>query len=99
MISSDECIDKEVEQRIRMASKVVGAIWSTVLGRKELTKGTEFRVVNTIVILTLTYGCEAWALQTKHKERVQAVHTADRRLDRIRNVDFRDLIMRGFWTV
>ena len=46
-----------------MASKIIGAIGRTVLGRKELTKGTKVRVVNTMVIPTLTYGCEAWTLQ------------------------------------
>ena len=38
MISSDGSMDREVEQRIRVASKMIGAIRSTVLGRKELTK-------------------------------------------------------------
>ena len=38
MISSDRRMDREVEQRIGVASKMNGAIRSTVLGRKELTK-------------------------------------------------------------
>ena len=41
MISSDGSMDSEVEQRIGMASRMVGAIGSTVLGRKELTKRTK----------------------------------------------------------
>ena len=61
-ISTDGCMDSEVEQRVGMASRMVGAIGSTMLGRKELTKGTKLRVVNATVIPTLTYGCEAWAL-------------------------------------
>ena len=72
MISSDGSMDSEVEQRIGMASRMVGAIGSTVLGRKELTKRTKLRVVNATVIPTLTYGCEAWALQARHKGRIQA---------------------------
>ena len=74
MISSDGSMDSEVEQRVGMASRMVGAIGSTVLGRKELTKGTKLRVVNATVIPMLTYGCEAWALQTiaRHKRRIQA---------------------------
>ena len=55
---------------MRMASRMVGAIGSAVLGRKELTKGTKLRVVNATVIPT--YGCEAWALQARHKGRIQA---------------------------
>ena len=42
-----------------------------MLGRKELSKGTKLRVVNVMVIPTLTYGCEAWALQVRHKGRIQ----------------------------
>ena len=34
-------MDSKVEQRIGMASKMIGAIGKTVLGRKELTKNTK----------------------------------------------------------
>ena len=67
MISSDGSMDSEVEQRIGMASRMVGAIGSTVPGRKKLTKGTKLRVVNATVIPMLTYMCEASALQVRHK--------------------------------
>ena len=96
MISSDGSMDSEVEQRIGMASKMVGAIGSTVLGRKELTKGTKLRVVNATVIPMLTYGSEAWALQARHKGRIQATQMrvlrwieGVSRFERIRNVDLR----------
>ena len=72
MISSDGSMDSEVEQRIGMASKMIGAIGRTVLGRKELTKSTKLRVVNAMVILTLTYGCEAWTLPARHKGQIEA---------------------------
>ena len=39
MISSDGSMDSKVEQRVGMASRMVGATGSTVLGRKELGKG------------------------------------------------------------
>ena len=96
MISSDGSMDSEVEQRIGMASKMIGAIGRTVLGRKELTKGTKLRVVNAVVIPTLTYGCEAWTLQARHKGRIETMQMRvlrriERvsRLDRVRNVDLR----------
>ena len=72
MNSSDEGMDSDVEQRVGMASRMVVAIGSTVLGRKKLSKGTKLRVVNVMVIPTLTYGCEAWALQERHKGRILA---------------------------
>ena len=96
MISSDGSMDSEVEQRIGMASKMIGAIGRTVLGRKELTKGTKVRVVNAVVIPTLTYGCKAWTLQARHKGRIEAMQMrvlrrikGVSRLDRVRNVDLR----------
>ena len=47
-------------------------IGSTVLGRKELLKGRKLRVVNAMVIPTLAYGCEVWALLARHKGQIQA---------------------------
>ena len=35
-------------------------------------QGIKLRVVNAMVIPTLTYGCEAWVLQARHKGRIQA---------------------------
>ena len=97
MISGNRSMDGEVELRIGMAARMIGAIRSSVLGRKELTKGTKLRVVNAMVLPTLTYGCEAWTLQTRHRGRVEAMQMrvmrrieGVTRLDRIRNVDLRD---------
>ena len=94
MISSDGSMDSEVEQRIGMASKIIGAIGRTVLGRKELTKGTKVRVVN--VIPTLTYGCEARTLQARHKGQIEVAQMRAlrriegvSRMDRVMNVDIR----------
>ena len=41
MISCNGSMNSEVEQRKGMASKMFGAIWRTVLRRKEQTKGTQ----------------------------------------------------------
>ena len=67
-----------------------------MLGRKELSKGTKLRVMNAMVIPTLTYGCEAWTLQVRHKGRIQAMQVrvlrwieGVSRLDRGRNVNIR----------
>ena len=96
MISSDGSMDSKVEQRVGMASRMVGAIPSTVLGRKELSKGTKLIVVNAMVISTLMCGCEAWAMQARHKGRIQAMQMrvlrwieGVSRLDRVRNIKSR----------
>ena len=92
MISSDGSMDSEVEQRIGMASKMIGAIGRTVLGRKELTKGTS----SGQCMVIQTYGCEAWTLQARHKGQIEAAQMRAlrriegvSRMDRVRNVDIR----------
>ena len=45
---------------IGIASKMIGVIESTVLGKKELSKSMKLRVVNAMVIPTQAYDCEAW---------------------------------------
>ena len=96
MIGSDGSMNSKVEQRVGMVSRMVGAIGSMVLGRKEVSKGTKLRVVNAMVIPTLMYGCEAWALQVRHKGGVQAMQMrvlrwieGVSRLDRVRNIKSR----------
>ena len=56
----------------------------------------KLRMVNAIVIPTLMYGCEAWALQARHKGRIRATQMrvlrwiqGMSRLDRVRNLDIR----------
>ena len=82
MISGNGSMDGEVERRIGMVARMIGAIG---------------RVVNAMVLPTLTYGCEAWTLQTRHRGRVEAMQMrvmrrieGVTRLDRIRNVDLSD---------
>ena len=54
MISGNGSMDGEVELRIGRATMMIGAIGSSVLGRKELTKGTKLRVVNAMILHTYT---------------------------------------------
>ena len=49
-----------------------------------------------MVIPTLTYGCEAWTLQARHKGQIEAMQMrvlrrieGGSRLDKVRNVDLR----------
>ena len=51
-----------MEQSIGRASKMIGANGSTVPRRQELT----------MVISTLIYRCETWAVQTRHEGRIPA---------------------------
>lgn len=42
------------------------------LGRPELTKGTKVRIINAMVIPTLTYRYKIWTVQASHKGQIQA---------------------------
>ena len=97
IISSDGSMDKEVEARIGNATQVIGGMNEMVLRRKELSRSTKLKVVNTTVMPTLTYSCETWSLSKRQQSKVQATQMnvlrrieGVRRLDRVRNVDVRE---------
>ena len=54
------------------------------------------RVFNAVIIPTLTYGCETWTLQKRHRSNIQALEMrylrrveGVTRADRVRNEDIR----------
>ena len=95
MISSDGRMEKEIEARIAMATRLVGGMGDTVLSRWELSKGTKLKVVNATMMPSL-YGCEVWSLTKQQQGRVQATQMrvlrrieGVNRMDRVRNEDIR----------
>ena len=61
-----------------------------------LPRLTHYLASNLQVIPTLTYGCEAWTLQARHKGQIEAAQMRAlrriegvSRMDRVRNVDIR----------
>ena len=72
MLRSDGRMDSELEQRIGATSKIIGAIGMAVIGKRELSQKTKMRIVNTMVIPALTYGCETWVLLRSQKSKIQA---------------------------
>ena len=87
---------EEIENRIGAASKVIGAMRTEVLERRELSKGTKLRVFNAMVVPTLLYGCETWTIQKLHVSRLQVAEMRYLRrvegvtkLDKVRNEDIR----------
>ena len=94
MISSDGSMDREVEQRIGMASKMIGAIRSTVLGRKELTKRYKIESAECyghthldLRMWSLGFAGTVWGTNTGYTD--EGVKMEVLRLNRIRNVDLR----------
>ena len=97
MISSDGSMDKEVEARIGIATRVIGGMNEMVLKRKELSRSTKLKVVNATAMPTLMYGCETWSLSKRQQSKMQATQMnvlrrieGVSRLDRVRNEDVRE---------
>ena len=105
MFNEEGTCDDEIEKRIGAASKAIGALRKEVLERRELSKDTKIRVFNTVNIPTLTYGCETWTLQKRHRSSIQALEMrylrrveVVTRADRVRNEDMQEdrLVKRVF---
>ena len=74
----------------------MGALRRQVIERKEVSKATKLRVINTMVVLTLLYGSETWIVQKRHKSKTQAMEMrylrtieGVTRLDRVSNEGIR----------
>ena len=60
IISGDGSMQREVEERVGCASRVIGGLNQAIPGRRELSKQTKLKVVNALVMPVLMYGCKAW---------------------------------------
>ena len=96
MLRSDGRMDSELEQRIGATSKIIGAIGMAVIGKRELSQKTKMRIVNSMVIPALTYGCETWVLLRSQKSKNQATEMKVLRrvlgvttMDRLKNEEIR----------
>ena len=69
LFNEGSCED-EIENRIGAAVKVIGALRSEALERRELSKGMKLRVFNAMVVPTLLYGCKTWTILKRHESRL-----------------------------
>ena len=97
MFNEEGSCEDEVDSRIGLTCRTIGALRKEVVDRKELSKTTKLRVYNAIVKPTLLYGSETWTLQNRHMKKLQATEMrylrkveGVTRMDRMRSDDIRE---------
>ena len=97
MFNEEGSCEDEVDSRIGLTCRTIGALRKEVVDRKELSKTTKLRVYNAIVKPTLLYGSDTWTLQNRHMKKLQATEMrylrkveGVTRMDRMRSDDIRE---------
>src|SRR4029434_10352166 len=66
ILSEDNNIDNEVQNRINQASAAFGRLRRRVFQNKNLYHYTKISVYKAVCITTLLYSCEAWVTYSRH---------------------------------
>ena len=74
IISSDCTIDKEIINRIGMASTSFGQLREKVYFNHDLSIQTKMSVYNAIVLAILLYGCETWTVYSRQLKQLDKFH-------------------------
>nr|VZI33765.1 unnamed protein product [Spirometra erinaceieuropaei] len=83
-------IDDEVAPRISKASQAFGRLQSTVWNRHDLQLSTKLKLYKAVILPTLLYGAETWAVYTKQARRLNHFHLSC--LCRILRLNWQDRI-------
>ena len=67
-------IDDEVNARIAKASAAFGRLRGSVWDRSGIRLDTELKVYKAMVLPTLLYACETWAVYQRHAKRLNHSH-------------------------
>lgn len=74
-ISSDGQMTAEISARLAKASRAFGTLRSSVFSNRDLSVKTKVQYVYSAVVLsTLLYGCETWAMKAVDVRRLAAFH-------------------------
>ncbi|KAJ3582234.1 hypothetical protein NHX12_015722 [Muraenolepis orangiensis] len=90
ILSEDNTIDNEVQNRIKQASAAFGRLRRRVFQNKNLHLRTKVCVYQAICITTLLYSCEAWVTYSRHIRALEQFHI--RCLQRILGITWRDRV-------
>ena len=73
-LSAAPNIDYEIHHRISSASGAFGKLRNRVFDDRDLRLHTKIKVYKSVVIPTLLYGSETWALYSKNKKALEQFH-------------------------
>lgn len=73
IISSDLTDDTDIEHRIRVARGLLARL-KPILRNRRISREIRVRIYKQLVITTLLWGCESWALKHEHRKRLQRLH-------------------------
>ncbi|KAJ3582338.1 hypothetical protein NHX12_007887 [Muraenolepis orangiensis] len=90
ILSEDNTIDNEVQNRIKQASAAFGRLRRRVFQNKNLHLRTKVCVYQAICITTLLYSCEAWVTYSRHIRALEQFHI--RCLQCILGITWRDRV-------
>ncbi|BHF60198.1 hypothetical protein SprV_0100316100 [Sparganum proliferum] len=89
-LSHNTKIDDEVANRISKASQAFGRLQSTVWNRHGLQLSTKLKMYKAVILPTLLYGAETWAVYAKQARRLNHFHLSC--LRRILRLNWQDRI-------
>ena len=89
-ISSNLCLDAELNKRIGRASSALARLGKRVWDNSNLTTNTKMAVNQACVLSTLLYGSEAWTLYSRQERRLNSFHM--RCLRRILGIKWEDRV-------
>ena len=69
-------IDDEVNAKIAKASAAFGRLRGSVWDRSRIRLDTKLKVYKAVVLPTLLYACETWAVYQRHTKRLNHFHTS-----------------------
>ncbi|XP_071510462.1 uncharacterized protein [Diadema antillarum] len=89
-ITSNARVDKEIDNRLAKASSAFGRLHDRVWKNNHLKKQTKISVYRAVVLPTLLYGSESWALYRHHLRLLERFH--QRCLRFILNIHWNDFV-------
>lgn len=90
VLSDDNTIDNEVQNRIKQASAAFGRLRRRVFQNKNLHLNTKIGVYQAVCITTLLYSCESWVTYSRYIKTLEQFHI--RCLQRILGITWHDRV-------